>query len=95
MAAKFEDLCAIVPVAHLECEGDGLEAGRVAAKLEDPGQLEDAKDLEDLVEAATLLFLVVPREGKGVADKSRISSIVHSRLSDNETRSDNRKVNMS
>jgi hypothetical protein len=26
----------IVPVAHLECESDGLEAGRVAAKLEDP-----------------------------------------------------------
>jgi hypothetical protein len=25
-----------VPVAHLESEGDGLEAGRVAAKLEDP-----------------------------------------------------------
>ncbi len=42
----------------------------MAAKLEDPGQLEDAKDLEDLVEAAALLFLVVPREGKGVADKS-------------------------
>ncbi len=97
MVAKLEDpapLFPIVPVAHLECEGDGLEAGRVAAKLKDPGQLEDAKDLEDLVEAAALLFLVIPREGKGVADKFPIYHIVHSRLSDSETRSDNRMVNM-
>ncbi len=41
----------------------------MAAKFEDPGQLEDAKDLEDLVEAAALLFLVIPVRGKGCCRK--------------------------